>query len=1122
MIAIRQNATKGPRSASGILLLCMITNSYTVGVEPRPPRPAVAQAKDVRLAQPDEPGSRPKSEGRVDSEPREFRNIHADGSVAVASDLRFTHVTTNDGLSQSNVKAILQDRRGFMWFATQDGLDRYDGNTFVVYKHNPKDPNSLSANLVMDLVEDDRGYLWIATYTGGVNKFDPRTERFTRYRHDASNPNSIGADSVNSIARDSHGCLWFGTEASGLDKFDPTAGTFSHYLNDSEGQFVGRITHVIEDGHGDIWFVGERGLFHLNAKTGEMTRPPATKNGLGADYLYVDKAGIFWILAYSPIVGLVKYDPREEKVTTYPVGAGGVGLISSKLWADEKGIWVPSSLGLYYFDRLTEHLTRQFQHDESNPDTLNDNAVISVYQDRGGVLWVGTENGGINSLSSQQNQFSRYTHRPGDPNSLSPGRVTAIYRDPEGFLWAGFSPRALDRLDGRTGHVSHYAAIASLESRSDSEKGTDVNGIYRDARGYLWLGGWGSGLDRLDERTGQVKHYRHKPDDPNSLPSNHVIRIYGDRSGQLWVGHIDGVARLDPATEHFTFYRPDPKNPTKYGNAASGFYQDHSGTLWVARGEGVLSRYDDKDNTFVKYLPDSHDPHKLNGGDVNVIHEDRTGTLWMGASDGLYRYNRLDETFIRYTENQGLPSSTIQGILEDKVGRLWLSTKSGLSRFDPKTKTFRNYDVSDGLQSNEFSRASYAQGPDGEMFFGGSNGFTAFYPEAIQDNPYMPPVVITSLKIFNKPVPIGSESALKDAISYTESLTLPYRDNVFSLEFAALSYANPQKNRYRYKLENFDNAWNEVDSKQRLATYTNLDPGKYIFRVQGSNSDGVWNREGVSLAIIITPPWWKTAWFRVLCAVLMLGLLWAGYQLRLRQLQHHFELTLEARVSERTRIARDLHDTLLQSLHGLLLRFQIVSDLLPDRTMEAKGHLDKAIERAAEAITEGRQAVEGLRESTTQTNDLAQAVNSLAKELTSDPANHGAPDFRVTVEGESRDLQTILRDEIYRITCEALRNAFRHAHARKIEVEIHYGDKQFRLRVLDDGKGMDQTAITDQGTRGHFGLLGMRERAKLMGGKLEIWSKIGVGTEVELRIPAGIAYAATATRSWLSELLARK
>jgi signal transduction histidine kinase len=407
------------------------------------------------------------------------------------------------------------------------------------------------------------------------------------------------------------------------------------------------------------------------------------------------------------------------------------------------------------------------------------------------------------------------------------------------------------------------------------------------------------------------------------------------------------------------------------------------------------------------------------------------------------------------------------------------------------------------------------------MLFCGSNGVTAFFPESIRDNPYVPPVVITSLKIFNKPVPIGAKSILKKAISYVDSLTLPYRDNVFSFEFAALSYANSQKNRYRYKLKNFDPGWNEVGSQQRLATYTNLDPGKYVFRVQGSNSNGVWNEQGVSLTIIITPPWWNTTWFRALCAASLLTLLWAAYHWRLRQLHHQFEMTLDARVSERTRIARDLHDTLLQSAHGLLLRFQTVSELLPARPLEAKQKLDSAINQTAEFITEARDEVQGLRESTVQGNDLALAVSTLGEEFATGSTGY-RPAFRVAVEGEARDLHPILRDEIYRIAAEALRNAFRHAQADNVEVEIRYDDQQFRLRVRDDGKGIDPAVLSRQGSEGHYGLPGMRERATLVGGKLTVWSEVDAGTEVELWVPASSAYTADRKASWLSRKLAGK
>jgi ligand-binding sensor domain-containing protein/signal transduction histidine kinase len=1084
MSMIRRNAAWRLRGASRILLLCIINALYAAAAQPHP----------------------------------------AQSGPVVVRDLKFTHLTTNDGLSQGYVVAILQDRRGFMWFATRDGLDRYDGNAFVVYKNNPNDSGSLSSNFLQDLMQDDHGYLWIATNTG-VNKFDPATERCTRYLHDSDNPNSLGGASVKSIAQDSRGSLWFGTEDSGLDKLDPTTGTFTHYRNDSDGHFVGRISQVIEDGHREIWLVGERGLFHLNERTGQITRPAATRNGLSADSVYEDETGSLWMLVDSPAVGLAKYDRKTERLTTYPLGTRDVGVLASTssggslngtLMADgQKGLWVPSSQGLYYFDRPTERFTNRFQHDESDPDSLDSNAVFSVYQDRGGVLWVGTENAGLNILNFRQQQFHPYSHRPADANSLSPGRVKAIYQDSNGVLWVGLFPRALDRLDRKTGKITHY--VPTPDDQKGFGEGTNVDCIYKDTAGYLWVGGGGSGLVRFEERTGRFKHYRHNPDDPNSLISDNVYTVFGDRNGHMWVGQEGGLSRFDPARDGFTNYRTVPDHPASLGNTIWVIDQDRSGTLWLGTWGGTLFRSDDKAKTFVNYTPDPHDPQRLNGGGLNTIHEDRAGTLWVGAMDGLFRYNRQSRAFTRYTENQGLPSSTIRCILEDGAGRLWLSTQKGLSRFDPQKATFRNYDVSDGLQSNEFSTGCY-QGADGEMFYGGTNGLNAFSPENVHDNPYVPPVVITSFRIFNKPVPIGAGSVLKKAIPYVNSLTLPYRDNVFSFEFAALSYANSHKNHYRYKLENFERAWNEVGSRQRLATYTNLDPGKYVFRVQGSNGDGVWNEEGVSLTIVIAPPWWNTAWFRALCAIFLLALLWTAYQWRLLQVHHQFEMALEVRVSERTRIARELHDTLLQTFHGVLLQLQTVFQLMRERPMEAQERLESTIDEVAEAITEGRDAVQGLRESTVQSNDLALAISTLGEELATDSTSQ-RPEFRVAVEGEARDLHPILRDEIYRIAAEALRNAFQHARARKVEVEIRYDNEQFRLRVRDDGKGIDPGILSHRGSEGHYGLPGMRERAVVIEGKLAVWSEVNAGTEVELCVPASAAYPAARRPSWWSRRL---
>jgi signal transduction histidine kinase/ligand-binding sensor domain-containing protein/CheY-like chemotaxis protein len=842
------------------------------------------------------------------------------GGGSPSSNLRFAHLTTDDGLSQNGISGILQDRQGYMWFATHDGLNRYDGNTFVVYKNIPSDSQSLGANFVHYLLEDGKGYLWVATNSGGVSRFDPITERFTNYRHNPDNPNSLSDDSVRCIAKDGRGYLWFGTANYGVDKFDPTTETFTHYRNDSDGQPVGEINGILADSNGDIWFVSTNGLYHVNPQTGQIARPAATiAHNVAADYVTEDKDGNLWMLGWSPVVGLMKYDPRTEVLTDYPVDPAAVGIDKANLLDDgQNGFWVPSSLGLYHFDRQTGRFTYRFQHDETNPASLNDDRVVSVYKDRSGLLWVGTESGGLNLLNFQQQQFGAYQHHAADPNSLSPGRVTGIYQDPSGIVWAGLTPRGLDRFDPTTGQTTHYAAGSDSETMLG--QGTDVNCIYKDSQGYIWVSGWDGGLVRFDEHSGQFKHYRNSPNDPNSLPSDDVISIYQDRSGNLWIGTTVGLSRFDPATEQFANYLPDPSNPTGETNSVRVIYQDRSGTLWLGTWGGVLSRFDDQTKTFVSYTPDSRDPHKLNGGSIYAINEDLAGSLWLGALDGLYRYNRADNTFTRYTESQGLPSSVVQGVLEDTAGKLWLSTRNGLSRFDPQTETFRNFDVSDGLQGNDFSEHAYAQGLNGELLFGGSNGFNAFIPENIKDNSYVPPVVVTKFQIFNKPVPIGADSVLKQSISKTDALTLPYSDNVFSFEFAALSYASSAKNQYAYKLDGFDKDWVYTDASRRSATYTNLSPGDYTFHVKASNNDGLWNDTGTSIKITITPPWWETLWFRILLALALILLVVAAYQIRVRSLRRRNRV-LEGLVAVRTHdlaVAKEAAETANQAKTAFL------------------------------------------------------------------------------------------------------------------------------------------------------------------------------------------------------------
>ncbi len=811
----------------------------------------------------------------------------------IRSNVRFSHLTTDDGLSQGTVFEVLQDRIGFIWIATRDGLNRYDGHSFRVFKHDPVNPDSISANYIHDIIEDEQGYLWVATQDGGVNRFDPETERFTRYQHNPDDPNSISGNTVLTLFQDSRGDLWFGTEFSGLNRFDPATENFSHFSTNDRGNFVDRITSITEDEQGNLWFVGNGGLHHLETQMGTVSH----RANVEAVHITRDEQGYLWMLAWAP-VGLVSYDPRTGEQTEFLVDTG-LGLANSNLLDDgNQGFWVPSNQGLYHFNRNTRQFSQLFEHDEADPQSISDQDIISVFQDAAGLLWLGGGLHGLNILDFQQLQFDLYEHDASNPDSLSPGAVTAVTEGSDGTLWLGYTPSAMDKLDRQSGVIKRFVPEPG-NSRAMWPSAT-LPALTMDSRGLLWLGGWEGNLSRFDERSGLFTHYIQDPFNPNGLISRHVLDIYEDREGFLWLAQFGGLSRFDPLTEQFTHYRSDPEDPDSLGHiAVRTMAQDQDGVLWIGTWGGVLSRLDDNTESFTNYLPDADDPTSLHGGAIYTLHLDQDDTLWVGATDGLYRLSREDDTFTRFTTSDGLPSSNIQAIQHDSSGRLWVSSKNGLSQFNPVTNTFVNYNASHGLQGIDFSENCSYRGSDGALFFCGSNGLTAFYPEDIDINRFVPPVVVTDFKVFNREVPIGADSALNKAITYSDELTLSYKDDVFSFQFSALSFASSGKNRYRYKLEGLEPDWNEVDSGQRLAIYTNLDPGHYTFRVLAANNDGVWNETGVALPITIMPPWWGTWWFRLLLGLVLIGLVAAGYFYRVRQLRQR-TLELESLVKVRT------------------------------------------------------------------------------------------------------------------------------------------------------------------------------------------------------------------------------
>src|SRR6202167_3226529 len=1032
--------------------------------------------------------------------------------VVEGKDIRFARISSSPGLSQVRVSEIVQDDQGFIWFGTWNGLNRYDGYNFKVFKHDPERQESLSGLFISSLFKGRAGTIWVGT-DQFLDRFDPLTETFSHYHFDV--PDSSGLPTtVNQISQDSSGMLWLSTR-KGLFRLDPVTGKtrrFYHDPGDPSSLGDNDIKSTGEDRAGRFWVGTSQTLDEFDRNTGKVERHVLTgESGVGL-WFHEDRFGVFWIV-YGPDGTIATFDPKTNKLTRY--GFDSLGPESNlknpayALLEDHEGtMWFGTAVGgLLKLDREHRRFI-SYHHLPGDPDSLIDNRVIVLFEHGEKNIWVGMHGVEPHFFATRPQPFTKLANPSGSRNSISRGLVGALYEDRQGVLCVGVN-RSLVRIDRKTGLSSSFQPAAGSEVLSIIEDGPDT----------LWLGNAGPGLLRYDRRTGGLRGYRHDPADPASLCSGVIERLLIDHTGRLWAATWDGLCGFNSSSQKFTTYKPDPKTR---GLNYYAIAEDPQGNLWLGGNLG-LHRFDPNTHQFTVYSHKSDDPHSLSDNRVVAIYFDRAGSMWVGTQNGLDKFDSKTNTFAVYAERQGLAGNTVSCILEDQRGLLWMSTNKGVSSFDPRTQKFSNYTVADGLPGPDLTGwGAGFKSAAGEMFFGGFSGVTAFFPDqvvadAVVANAFVPPIVLTDFRLFGRRVTLSPVSPLKKAVNYTDTITLSHSQNIFSIGFSALSYFHAATIRYRYMLEGLDQEWNEVGSDQRLASYTTLPTGTYMFHVQGASRRGPWSEPGAQLLIQILPPWWATRWFRITCLLLILLLSWSVNRYHLHQLTIQFNVRLEERVSERTRIARELHDSLLQGFQGLMFRLQDVPDLILMQPSKAVQALDSALERGDKAIAEGRDTVSDLRQSIVGESDIAQALTALSEELATQGGNGAVPRVRVLVEGKQRGLDPMLRDEIYRIAREALRNAFRHANAQKIEAEITYGDSEFLLHVRDDGNGIDPH-VANQGARaGHWGVPGMRERAKSFGGKLEVWSEHGAGTEVELTVPATIAYGKSEARRrfWL-------
>jgi signal transduction histidine kinase/ligand-binding sensor domain-containing protein len=1063
---------------------------------------------------------------------------------------RFERITTAEGLSFPVIRDILQDQEGFLWFATDSGLNRYDGYNFTVYREALDDPGTIRFDDVWVLLEDSDGVLWVGG-GGGLDRLERETGTFTHV-------DTRGQ--VFALYEDSVGTLWAGFW-HGLYGYDRSTNELIHSEQpqpDAPQNWAARtesaVRAILEDQSGGLWIGTDTGLYRLDARTRALShhfrhdaRDPAS---LGSDFvnaLYEDRGGNLWIGTRGG--GLDHYDGSSGAFVHYRHDPGDATSLGDpnvlSILEDNAGrLWLGTVSGLDRVDSTvaapgsaTTQATGRtrflhFRHDPDDPLSLSQNTVTSLYQDRSGIIWVGTGNG-VSKYTGREGQFAHYRKLLDPPETsayrldvsnllagplpaiLSDSMITAIHGDEDGTLWIGTGAGGLNYLDRQAGELQVYRHDPE---DPDSLSSDHVGSVYRDQEGALWVGTGSGWLEEFDPLTGSFAHRYHLGDG--------VTAIAEDGKGFLWIGtHGDGLYRLDQSRTslvHYQQYWQDPDHWHREGSLSSHIVStlnaDPFGVLWAGTVYGGINLWGDVPDRFTHFRHDPADSTSVSHDQVlSILDDPVAGVVWVGTGGGgLNRFDRATETFTHYGEEQGLTSNTIGCIVVDRHGFLWLGTVRGLSRFDPRTESFRNYDRRDGvgvLSAGQVEPGSCYQSQNGEIVFGGADGLYAFYPVQIAENLHPPPVAITALKIFN--------SALLGEPRPGEEIRLPYQDNFVSFEFAALDYTMPERNQYAYMLEGLDRDWVYAGAR-RFADYPDLKPGDYVFRVKASNSDGVWNEEGVALRISVATPIWETWAFRVL-AILALILIGVGiYRQRLggieargrelerqvdertREIQRLHEKTQELAVTEeRQRLARDLHDAVSQTLFSASLIAEALPDVWKSSPDEGKDLLEKLRQLSRGALAEMRALLMELRPATLVEASMRDLLRQLGQAVS---GREGIP-VTVTVD-EPCDLPADVQVALYRIAQEALNNVVKHAQANQVEVSLRCVARSFptsnqdadgrdvtvELCIRDDGIGFDPACVSPE----HLGLGIMRERSEAIGAMLKIDSLEGQGTEVFL------------------------
>jgi ligand-binding sensor domain-containing protein/two-component sensor histidine kinase len=1037
----------------------------------------------------------------------------------------FKQLTDADGLSQSTIFATIQDRVGYLWFGTIDGLNRYDGYEFKVFSNETTDSTSISDNFISALHEDKDGYIWIGTVNGYLNKFDRKTETFERYYVNnffeiVEEPTSSFYDyplafsrnqinSITAIREDRDGYLWIGTWGNGIIRFDRNSNSGVHIYYDhqnSKSLMSNRVLDILIDSKDEIWVASfGRGLSKLNTDYLQIENEKLQKSLSFIHYchneenkfslsddklicLFEDKEQNLWIGTY--LGGLNKLDcdnkklpPLKAKFTLYKNIVGKENSISDNtVMAIEQDfdrhLWIGTfGGGIDRFDFHSETFTH-FSKVINNPNSLVENEILSLFVDKSGILWVGSHLGeGVTKIQKNIAKFDLLNTQTPGPERLNDNVVWSVFKDSKQNLWVGTYKGGLNFFSSNNNRSKIYKVDPNnINSVSDNH----IRSIKEDNSGNIWVGTYSAGLNIINPISGRIDVFQNTPYRNNSISANQVLDIYIESDTVVWLATFGGglnklsFGKKDKNSYKFFAYRHNPQNPNSISDdRAYTLLNDSRGNLWIGTYGGGINKFDPAKEFFFAYRNDPENPNSITSDKVLCLMEDSNRQIWVATSGGgLNKFDPATNIFIGYSSRHGLSSAVVYGILEDDNKNLWLSTDNGIFKFNPETEKFIQFELEDGLQSLEFSGGAYFKDSEGIMYFGGINGLNFFDPDSIKINYFKPQVVIIGVKILDR--------QLKGEF---EELILSHNENYIAIEFSSLDYSKPSRNRYRYILEGFQKHWTNTNASRRIATYTNLPAGDYVFKVMGTNSDGVWNENVASLKISINPPFYQTWWFATLSIMLVGFLLYYLSTIRIKN-----QLAIE---KIKTKIASDLHD----NVGAGLTEISILSELAVQKSNKP----DISTTELRKISDTSRQLVDIMSDIVWVVNPEKDSLYDLIIKL-KDSYNEFFSSVGISLQvknvEKSNDVKLPMeyKQNLLLIFKEAINNSIKHSKCKKMYLEAYVQNDNINVFIKDDGVGFDSEKI-QYGN----GMKNMLKRAIKIGGEISWGSLPNKGTKVQFK-----------------------